>query len=349
MILHTPLNKVPIKPMYMIHGYDFQQTIQVAKKIKGYFANVKKYYFIDFSEFLTFYKSNKAQLLTKDLFCQSSINNLIEISVGNAKFSKSQIIELNDLLGELLDIKIILILVAEKLDQMTLKSAWLKVVNEIGVIICTKPLSKYFMLNWVRDQFKKFNITITEEALLKFYEVHHNNLLLSEQNIFKLSMIFTNDNGNSKNYHADQILTLEYLLKQMHWLGQEKKITIFDLQNAITLENKSLILHIVKYLQDSSKENLLFLWGIIELIKEKLNHLFNEKNNSKIEQGIKLAILLEKAAEIDLILKGVDSLNEYSLQKNSNDYICSLLLDLCLNTASVINQATIPSSLSIQN
>lgn len=314
MILAAPVNNnnIPIKPIYLIYGYDPWQAIDALKEINAKFKGVKKHYFANFTQFMQFNKTNKSTILNRDLFCDSQINQIIEISIGNAKFTKSQLPEVNNLLNNLLSANnLAVILIAEKLDKAAVNSLWFKNIAKIGVIIVTKNLSKAGMQNWASAQFKLANLKITKEALIEFVNMHQNNLMDAQQSIDKLSLIFSGQ-------QTTNIIDLEQLLKWIDVAGA--KNSIFDLQNALAANNIEQIILVLNNLKQQAQEEILILWAIIQEIKNSL-----AKTTDLIEQS-KLAGLFQKAAQIDLAIKNVEL-----VCSNNYGYIWSLIIDLCLN------------------
>lgn len=311
MILTAPVNNIIFKPVYLIHGYDAWQSIDALQKINAQFGGTKKYYFANFAQFIQFNQTNKSEIFNKDLFCESQINKLIEISIGNGKFTKPQLQELNNLLNNLnITNNLVVILIADKLDKTAFNSSWFKIVAEIGIVIVTKNLSKASMQNWAIAQFKKANLNITNDALIKFVNIHQNNLMDAKQSIDKLSIIFAKQT-------TQNIIDTEKLLKFIDVDGS--KNSIFDLQNALAIRHTEQIISILNNLKEQAQEEILILWAIIQEIKNSFS-----KTTNLINQ-FKLANLFQKAAEIDLAIKNIELSGS-----NNYGYIWSLIIDLCL-------------------
>ena len=308
MILTAPVNNVPLKPIYLIHGYDAWQSMDAVQKINANFHDVKKYYFANFAQFMQFNKTHQSEILNKDLFCDTQFNKVIEISIGNGKFTKPQLLELNLLLQNLAIFNnFVIILVADKLDKATLNSSWVIDVAKLGVIIVTKTLSKSGMQNWVVNKFKQADLKITNEAVIKFMNIHQNNLIAAVQSIYKLQLIYKQEN------------TID-TAKLLEFVTNNAQCSVFDLQNSLSNKDIEQVIYVLHNLRTQSQEEVLILWSIVSALKNGLS-----KINDLLAKS-KLCNLFKKAAEIDLAIKNIEIVNG-----NNDGYVWALIMDLCLN------------------
>ncbi len=238
MMLTVPANNIPIKPIYLIHGADNRQALDVIKTIHSQLDGAKKYYFANLAQFIDFYKANKSELLNKDLFC-GSINKILEISIGNAKFTKQQIQELNDLLNNITSINnVVIILVADKLGKLALNADWAAYINKIGIIIVTKSLSN--------SDLPKNSVFDLQNAL-------------SRQNTEKIILILNNLKAQSQ----EEILILWSIIQAI----KNQLLTAKDLLSkkklATLLQKAALIDLAIKNADGTNSNNDGYIWGMI--------------------------------------------------------------------------------------
>jgi DNA polymerase-3 subunit delta len=318
-VLNAPVNigAIPAKPIYLIYGGEIWQsndTIEKINKIYSNLTNLKKYYFTNFLQFEQFKDNNNAEILNLDLFCDQKINKLIKINIGNAKFNKQQQEELINLINNLDQNNFIIVLIADRLEKAIFNTVWFAAINKAGVVIATKQLSKISMQKWVVDQFKQVGLTIANNALVKFVSMYQNNLLEAAQSIYKLSLVFKD---------MPEIVQEINLEKLESFMSDEAQFSVFDLQNALASKNVEQIIYLLNSLKKHGEEAILILWAII---KEIRNMLY-KASDFKIKK--QLGNLLQKAAEIDLAIKNLDTTNKIN-SSNNREYTWALILELCL-------------------
>lgn len=237
MMLTVPANNIPIKPIYLIHGGDNRQALDVIKTIHSQLDGAKKYYFANLAQFFDFYKTNKSELLNKDLFC-GSINKILEISIGKAKFSKQQIQELNNLLNNVTSIdNVVIILMADQLGKSVLNTDWAAYINKIGIIIVTKSLPN--------SDLPKSSVFDLQNAL-------------SRQNPEKIIFILNNLKAQSQ----EEILILWAIIQAI----KNQLLTAKDLlskKKLATLLQKAALVDLAIKNIDGTNNNDGYIWGMI--------------------------------------------------------------------------------------
>lgn len=292
-----------IKPIYLIHGGEIWQSNNFIDQINKYYTNLKKYYFVNFTEFEQFMAKYKAELLNLDLFSQQSVNKLVKINIAHGALNKQQEEIMINLINKN---NLIILLIADKLDKKVFNSSWFATVNKIGAVMTANPIiNAYSMQKWVVARFKFFGLSISKEALIKFSNMYHNNLLEADQNIYKLSVI----HKDKKEINKEDLIDNS---------SNEAKHSVFDLTFALENKNFEQVIYVLNKLKQAREEDLLILWSIIKAIK---NILINtDHNNFKIRK--KLYLALQQASLIDLAIKNTD--------RSDNQYIWGLFINLCL-------------------
>lgn len=328
MILNAPItSNVPIKSIYLLYGSDIWQLLNGLTNIKNNFPETKRYYFLNFKQFVQFYNNNQEELFNRDLFCVAQFNKIIEIYIQDAKFSKAQSIELEKFLNKVLNTKnICVILFAEKYSKDLEKSKLFQLVNKEGLIIVSKNLSISQCKLWLTAELKLLNLSFTNDALNKFIKIYQHNLLQAKQILVKLELNYI----HAKNLVNPIIIDLVNLEKYLD--EYDLKYTLFDLQDSLTTASLAEIIKIFINLKQQQVEPILILWSIIQAIKKFMQKsliIHDKMNNNKIIENnyIKYSNLLSKTTKIDLMIKCVDN-------KPSNidhkEYIWGSLIDLCM-------------------
>jgi DNA polymerase III delta subunit len=296
-----------IKPIYLIHGGEIWQSNnfidQINNQINKCYANLKKYCFVNFTEFEQFRAKHQAELLNLDLFNQQSVNKLVKINIAHGALSKQQEEIILNLINKN---NLIILLIADKLDKKVFNSSWFAAVNKIGAVMAANPIiNTYSMQKWVIARFKFFGLNISKEGLIKFSNMYHNNLLEADQNIYKLSVI----HKDKKEINTEDLINNS---------SDEAKCSVFDLTFVLENKNFEQVIYVLNKLKQAREEELLILWSIIKAIKNILTKI--DHNNLKIRK--KLYLALQQGSLIDLSIKDPD--------RSDNQYIWGLFINLCL-------------------
>ncbi len=327
MILNAPIkSNVTINSIYLLYGSDVWQLLDSLTKIKNNFPDAKRYYFLNFKQFVQFYNNHQEELFNRDLFCVAQFNKIIEIYIQDAKFSKAQFIELEKFLNKVLNTKnICIILFAEKYSKDLEKSKLFQLVNKEGIVVASKNLSISQFKLWLSAELKLLNLSFTSDALDKFIKIYQHNLLQAKQMLVKLELNYL---------HASAPLSpiIIKLIDLENYIDEnDLKNNLFDLQDSLITANLGEIIKIFTNLKQQQIEPILILWSINQVINKFMQKslIVNDKMNNKIIENncIKYSNLLSKAAEIDLAIKCVD--NKLS-NIDHKEYIWGSLMDLCM-------------------
>ena len=154
------------------------------------------------------------------------------------------------------DSNILLIVTAEGLDKKSFSSAWLKALEEAGVIISMKPFSKSDLLSWIEQKGNQNGIKISKDAKLLLVEKTEGNLMATLQEINKLSLIFPSEEIDFN--------------RMKKAITNSSSFDIFDFSNAFISGNKEKAVRILESLKLEGTPESLIIWAL----ERELNNLF---------------------------------------------------------------------------
>lgn len=224
----------------------------------------------------------------------------------------------------------ILIFNFDKLEISTLKSKWYDALDKIGISVTLWPIDRANLPGWLIQRAKKYKLTLSPEAANTIADYVEGNLIAAANTLEKLYLL--NENPIS----SDFIKTL---------MQDEGRFSIFDFSQQIIAGDAALSLRMLKSLAEIGVEPVIILWGItreLRLMAELATQIKSGVSYEKIWQqhkifskrqpGIRRFLnrfnhedclqLLERAAQIDQIIKGVNNINVW----NSLQLFCLRLL-----------------------
>jgi len=306
------LRELVLKKLSPIYTFFAEESIQLSKLTDVVLLNAKN---SGFNEKITyvvskdmdwsFLNSNNENL---DLF---SSKKIIEIKLlgsgpGNKGSKALKEYSLN------LDLNKLLIVSAEGLDKKSQSSAWVKALEEKGIMAVESPISLSSMPKWIQSQAEELNMIIKNEAAQLLSEKTEGNLLATNQELIKLSLLYPN---------------VDIDIKEMEdSISNASRYGIFDLSSAFISGNKSRTFKIIESLKSEGTQPTLILWALTKEINnlykvmqdnstkniwgprhylEALNKRVNKLSKNKIKQS------LVEIAEIDASIKGLSSKNPW--------------------------------------
>lgn len=209
-----------------------------------------------------------------------------------------------------------LLITMPKLDSRRQSDAWIKLIDQQGIIITVWPLSPQQLPSWIKARFRKLAIKITDDATQFIAHFSEGNLLATQQEIEKLSLLY---DGKSSLTLAD---VTDALSDQAHF-------DLFTLTDYALNGNAAQTLRIIKNLIAEGTEETLILWALTREIRlllkmidaaEQGNHALEnfyqkqrlwEKRKVLLQSAFKrhskktLYTLLKQCGDIDRTIKGL--------------------------------------------
>lgn len=208
---------------------------------------------------------------------------------------------------------VLLLILAPKLDQKTLKSKWAEVLGSKGIIMQVRQLQGRGLLQWLRQRLVEAGFQPAPDAIALLAERVEGNLLAADQEIAKLKLL-----------REPGALDAEALLAAVH---DSARYDLFDLTNAALSGDRARVSRVLQGLEAEGTAEPLVLWVLAREIRKlcavafALTHRRNlgpvmdihqvwESRRQAVVAAAKryplsfLWSLLERCAEADLAIKG---------------------------------------------
>lgn len=211
----------------------------------------------------------------------------------------------------------ILVIICDKLESSTYKTAWYKAIEQNGVIVQIFSLQGRELSTWLEQRLAQQQLAITDEALKKLAYQVTGNLLAAQQEIDKLALLYATD-GNEKT-----TITLEHISSNT---TDQAHFELFDLTDAWLANNSRLYCRILTNLREQNIAPTLILWALARECRQLASLAFSiERGESRhsviqklpsfrqaaVQQHLQQHALrdyhywLQVAANIDRMIKGV--------------------------------------------
>ena len=178
------------------------------------------------------------------LFAEKKI---IELRLGGSKLNKKASEILQQYLSNPAPDNILLI-IAEKLDGSSKKSAWFKAVDKAGVIVEVWPVETEQLPNWIRQRAAQIELNLDDEAVQLLCDRIEGNLLAAKQELSKLSLLFTH-----------QVVTAEDVVTAV---SDSSRYDIYGLSDAALQGEPARCNKILQVLRQDGTEAPVVLWAL---------------------------------------------------------------------------------------
>ncbi|MEE9326203.1 MAG: DNA polymerase III subunit delta [Cocleimonas sp.] len=210
----------------------------------------------------------------------------------------------------------VLLIQTAKLPASTMKSAWVKSIENVGVVIQIWDLSTPQTMTWVRNRLQREGMKPTTEAVRLLTERVEGNLLAAAQEISKLKLLFCEKDAHETPIDEEKVLMS---------VSDSSRFSIFDLSNAVMLGDTRRVQHIHHNLKEEGVPIQLVLWTLSDLSRQLYNADFSLNNGMQVSQvlsklprprqqpfqkalqrmkGADWMSILKKNVEIDRLSKG---------------------------------------------
>lgn len=148
-----------------------------------------------------------------------------------------------------------LLLQTAKLDKSARQAAWVKALDEQGVMIQVWDLSPAQTLGWVAKRMREHGLQPSQDAVRLLTERIEGNLLAANQEIKKLLLLF----GAGAQIDVDQVMQV---------VADSSRFSVFDLSDAILLGDIKRLHHVLKILREEDTALQLVLWSLSTLSRQ---------------------------------------------------------------------------------
>ncbi len=202
-----------------------------------------------------------------------SEKKILDLRLSNSKPGKAGSNALREYVAKLPTDKILLIQ-TDKLDARTKNTAWVKALDNAGVMIQVWKLSPAQTLGWIAKRLRQNNFQPNQDAVRFLTERVEGNLLAAAQEINKLRLLY-----------GEGSLSLEQVQESV---SDSSRFNIFDLSNAVMMGNAHRVQHILYSLQQEGVAVQLVLWTLSDISRQLYDACF------QLDQGVNQTRVMSK-------------------------------------------------------
>lgn len=210
----------------------------------------------------------------------------------------------------------VILIISDKLDVAQQKTAWFKAVDASGIVLPIWPIDMTQLPLWINRRLQQAGLTTDSQGIKLLADHTAGNLLAAAQEIEKLRLIY-----NSGTLTSEQIIAV---------VTDNTRFSVFNLLDIALAGEISLVNGILENLKNEGIEPTIILWVIARELRLLVEMSFAMQQGIAIDQAMmqnnvwnnrkviikktllrhslaSLQNLLKHAAQIDGIIKGIDS------------------------------------------
>ena len=163
----------------------------------------------------------------------------------------------------------ILLIQTGRLDKACKSAAWVKKVEQVGVVVQVWDLSPAQTLAWVARRMRAAGLQPDNDAVRYLTERVEGNLLAAVQEIGKLSLLF-----GSAPVTAANIMAV---------VADSSRFSVFDLAEAVLAQDGRRVSHMMQVLQEEDTAPPLLIWALTDLLRQLYDGYTLLSNNQSIQ------------------------------------------------------------------
>ena len=303
--IHEQL-RLGLKPVYLISGDEPLQVMEVADAVRAY---AKQQGFTEREVLQADAQFDWSSLLhaseSLSLFSQQK---LLDLRLSSCKVGAAGSKALQQYLAHPPTDKVLLIQ-SGRLDKACRNAAWVKAIEQQGVLVPVWDLSPQQALAWLAKRMRSEGLNPSETAVRYLSEHVEGNMLAAVQEIHKLKLLY-----------GSEMLDLEQMAAA---IADSSRFTVFDLADAILLQDIKRLQHILAVLQEEETALPLLVWAFGDLLRQLYAACENQRqqrsNQSLImrlpkarQAAFQQAIKRMEQANWPLLFKRLALLDQYS-------------------------------------
>ncbi len=189
-----------------------------------------------------------------------------------------------------LEPEICLIITCEKIEAKTIKTKWFKAVESVGIVVQSRPILLQDLPRWCQARAEQVGLSLDQEAAGLLAERVEGNLLAADQEIEKLSLLFT---------QGTQLVGKDIIEK----VADQAHYQLFALSTAALTGKTAYGLQILKRLRQEGLEAPIILWLLAKEVRTIIQ-IIEKQSEQAIGQIYKsLRIWNSKQSEYNKALK----------------------------------------------
>lgn len=148
----------------------------------------------------------------------------------------------------------VLLIQTGKLDKACKASAWVKRIEQVGVLVQVWELQPAQTLAWVAQRMRAAGLRPDDAAVRYLTERVEGNLLAAVQEIQKLALLH-----GTRPLHVQDIAAV---------VEDNARFSVFDLTDAILAQDARRVCHIMQVLQEEDTAPPLLVWALADLLRQ---------------------------------------------------------------------------------
>ncbi|MEZ5478878.1 MAG: DNA polymerase III subunit delta [Thiolinea sp.] len=253
--------KLGLKPVYLISGDEPLQVMEVADAVRSY---AREHGFAE-RDILTVDNQFDWNVLLEassalSLFAEKK---LLDMRLGSSKIGTAGSKAMQHYLQNPPDDKVLLIQ-SPRLDKSVRNAAWVKAINQQGVLITVWELSAAQTEAWVARRLRSAGVQADEDAVRYLAERVEGNLLAAAQEINKLQLL-----------QSGAVLDVAAMAAAV---ADSSRFSVFDLAEAILAQDIKRLQHIVHILHEEETALPLLVWALADLLRQLNTACFNQQH-----------------------------------------------------------------------
>ncbi|MGB0846005.1 MAG: DNA polymerase III subunit delta [Thiolinea sp.] len=250
--------KQELKPVYLITGDEPLQVMEVADAVREQAA---KRGFTE-RDILSVDPQFDWSVLHEaggalSLFAEKK---LLDMRLTSCKIGASGSKAMKAYLERIPDDKVLLIQ-CPRLEKSCRNAAWVKAIQQHGVMVQIWDLSAAQTQSWVARRMRDAGLQPDTDAVKYLAERVEGNLLAAAQEINKLKLL-----------HGDEPLTADIVAGSA---ADSSRFTVFDLTEAVLMQDTGRMRHIVQILREEGTALPLLVWALADLLRQLNTACFN--------------------------------------------------------------------------
>ncbi|WP_136680390.1 DNA polymerase III subunit delta [Neptunomonas sp. XY-337] len=177
---------------------------------------------------------------------------LIEIRLGSQKVNKKASEIIQEYAAHAPEDNVLLI-IADKQDANTKKSAWYKLIEKSGVLLEVWPVEINQLPGWIRHRAASQQLSLDDGAIQLLCDRVEGNLLAAKQELEKLALL-----------HPQSTLTADDIIATV---SDSSRYDVYGLMDAIALGQSERCIKIINVLHQEGTEPPIILWALSKEIR----------------------------------------------------------------------------------
>lgn len=286
-----------LKPVYLISGDEPLQVMEVADAVR---AAAKQQGFSERDLLNVDPQFDWSLLLAaSEALSLFSQQKLLDMRLHSCKIGAAGSKALQQYLAYPPTDKLLLIQ-AGRLDKACRAAAWVKAIEQHGVLVQVWDLSPPQALAWLAKRMREADLKPTEAAVRYLAEHVEGNLLAAVQEINKLKLLYPNE-----------ALSLEQMAAA---ISDSSRFTVFDLADAILAQDLKRLQHILQVLKDEDTALPLLVWALGDLLRQ-LYEVGENQRHQRSNQALIMRLPKNRQGPFQAAVKRMERANWPSLFK----------------------------------